>query len=348
MLKAMKVTYREIAFLAGAIFLVWILVQAGEILVPFILAGIFSFALNPVVSFLSKYVRLPRTVSILLVYSALTAVIVWFLVLVTSRLISEIRLITVGSSIDATAQKIVNDLPTWDIAGQQVSLQILANQSLANLLVFTSNLESRALGIFQGVLREGVYFLVFLVSAFYLLKDGKKFKSGIESMIPEQYRGDFLVVWSKVQVVLGNYLRGQLLLMLIIGLLSYLLFETLGIRYSLILAIIAGLLEVVPIIGPIGTAIIAAAVAFFTGDNRYGLDPTTLTLAVVAGSFVIQQLENYVIVPNLYARLTALHPILVLFVVIIGGAVFGPIGFILAVPTTASIKAIAEYFASKS
>lgn len=343
----MKWTPRDLLMIVGLIALGWILFQAGEVLVPFILAGVFAFALNPVVSFLTKQVRLPRTISILIVYLVLISLTVTALVFITTRLISEIRLVTAGSTIDATARQFIEGLPTWDIAGQSVSLQAFATQGLTSLSNYTSTLETRGVGIFQGALREGVYFLIFLVTAFYLLKDGRKIKSAINSLIPDRYHGDFLVIWAKVQVILGNYLRGQLLLMLIIGVLSYILFEGLGIKYALILALMAGLLEVVPIVGPIVTAFVAAGVAFFTAANRFGLDPTALSMAILGGCLVIQQLENYVIVPGVYSRLTSLHPALVMFVVIIGGAVFGPIGFILAVPTTASIKVIAEYLASK-
>lgn len=343
----MKWTSRDLLMFGGLVALGWVLFQAGEVLIPFILAGVFAFALNPVVSFLTKQVKLPRTASILIVYLVLISLTVTALVFITTRLISEIRLATAGSTIDATARQFIEGLPTWDIAGQSVSLQAFANQGLASLSNYTSTLESRAVGIFQGAVREAVYFLIFLVTAFYLLKDGRKIKSATDSLVPDRYHEDFLVIWAKVQVILGNYLRGQLLLMLIIGVLSYILFEGLGVKYALILALLAGLLEVVPIIGPIVTAFVAAGVAFFTADNRFGLDPTALSMAILGGCLVIQQLENYVIVPGVYSRLTSLHPSLVMFVVIIGGAVFGPIGFILAVPTTASIKVIAEYLASK-
>lgn len=343
----MKWTPRDLLMIGGLVALGWVLFQAGEVLVPFILAGVFAFALNPVVTLISSQVKFPRTISILIVYLVLISLSVTALVFITTRLIAEFRLVTAGSTIDETARDFIENLPTWDIAGQAVSLKAFANQGLISLSNYTSTLENRAVGIFQGALREGVYFLIFLVTAFYLLKDGRKIKSALNSMVPDRYHSDFLVIWSKVQVILGNYLRGQLLLMLIIGFLSYILFEGLGIKYALILAILAGFLEVVPIVGPIVTAFVAAAVAFFTAANRFGLDPTTLTLAVLGGCLVIQQLENYVIVPGIYSRLTSLHPALVMFVVIVGGAVFGPIGFILAVPVTASIKVIAEYLASK-
>lgn len=344
----MKLTNRELILAAGAIVLIWIFFQAGEVLIPFILAGIFAFALNPVVSMLSRYVKLPRTASILIVYVVLISLTITALAFITTRLIAEIRQATAGTTIDATAKAFIESLPSWEIGGQEFSLRALANQALSNLSNFTSNIESQAVSIFQGVLREGVYFLVFLVTGFYLLKDGRKLKSAVESIVPEAYREDFLVLWGKLQVIMGNYLRGQLLLMIIIGSLSYVILESLGVRYALILAIIAGLLEVVPIIGPIVAGIVAVSVTFFTAENRFGFDATTLAVVVAVSYFVLQQLENYVIVPGIYSRLTALHPALVIFAVIIGGAVFGPIGFLLAVPVTASVKVIAQYLASKS
>lgn len=343
----MSLSGKGLAFLLLIPLSLWLLAQAGDIIVPFILAGIFAFALNPIVSMLSKYVKLPRTLSILLVYIILIGLIVTFLFFITTGLIIEFREVSSGPPIDVRAREFIDNLPTWEVAGQEIGLRPFALQTINNLGSFTSNLESRAVSILSGGLRVGVYFLLFLVTAFYLLKDGRKLKTGLVSFVPEKYRDDFQILWGKLQVILGNYLRGQLLLMLIIGGLGYILLEVLDVRYALILAIVAGLLEIVPLVGPTISTVLAVVVAFFTGANRFGLDPQTLSLIVLGGFVVIQQLENYVIVPAVFNRLTSLHPAVVMFSIIVGGAVFGPLGAILAVPGTAALKTIVEYLAQK-
>lgn len=338
---------KSLALLLLIPFSIWLLVQAGDVVVPFILAGIFAFALNPIVSMLSKYVKLPRALSILVVYIILIGLIVTTLFFITTRLIVEFREVSVGPPVDVRARQVIDNLPTWEVAGQDIGLRPFALQTINNLGNFTSDLESRALAILSGGLRIGVYFLLFLVTAFYLVKDGRKLKTGLVSFVPEKYRDDFQIIWGKLQVILGNYLRGQLLLMLIIGVLAYALLEILEVKYALILAIMAGLLEIVPLVGPTISTVLAVIVAFFTAENRFGFDPQTLSLIVLAGFVVIQQLENYVIVPAVFNRLTSLHPAVVMFSIIIGGAVFGPLGAILAVPATASLKTIVEYLAQK-
>jgi predicted PurR-regulated permease PerM len=125
---------------------------------------------------------------------------------------------------------------------------------------------------------------------------------------------------------------------------SFVVLETLGIKYALTLAILTGFLEIIPYVGPVVAGSLAAGVAFVNGQNRFGLDPTTAALIVIGAYVILRHLEDYFVIPALYNRLTKVHPLVVIFSVLAGGHLFGVLGLILAVPVAATVKVIFEYF----
>ena len=122
-----------------------------------------------------------------------------------------------------------------------------------------------------------------------------------------------------------------------------LMLTILGVKFALILGIISGFLELIPLIGPWSAGSLAALTAFLTGGNRFNLDPTTLALLIGFLYFALRMMEDYLVIPQLLGRLTRLHPVIVLFAVLAGGSLAGAIGFVLAVPVAASLRILLEY-----
>jgi predicted PurR-regulated permease PerM len=139
-----------------------------------------------------------------------------------------------------------------------------------------------------------------------------------------------LRLWTKIQNRLGNWLRGQLILSLVIFTLTYIGLSILQIKYALVLAMLAGSFELIPYVGPILSSVPAIFLAFVQAPY--------LALFVILLYFIVQQLENSLIVPKVMGRVTGLNPIVVLIAVLIGAKIGGIVGTLMAVPVATALS----------
>jgi len=179
-----------------------------------------------------------------------------------------------------------------------------------------------------------VAFFTIIVLTIYLLLDDKFIENSIKHFVPEEKRASLLEVFRKVYRKIGEWIRGQLLLGLIMGTLTFIALSIAGLPYALTLGIIAGVLEFIPVVGPIIAGAFAALVALTISP--------LMVLIVVAISVVLQQLENNLIVPNLMKKAVGLPPFVIIVAVLIGGKLLGIVGAILAIPITASLFVLAQ------
>jgi len=328
---------KKLALVAISIVLVQFLYVERDVLTPFILAAIFAYIFNTVVDAAAHRLRLPRLLSVFLIYIVLLGALALVALVVGNRLLSEIKEIT----------KVINSLPSIDIAGQSISLQDYANRLLDSLKNGSLNIQSHAQPIFSGAIHQAVNVIVFFVASIYILRDRQRMQDYLIKLFPESSRAEARQLWNKISKILGAYLRGQLILVAIMASVTFICLEILGVRYALILAILSGFLEIIPYVGPITAAATAAGVSFLNGQNRFDLDPTTLALIILGLYFVLRHLEDYLVIPLLYERLTRLHPLVVIFAVLTAGHLFGLIGLIIAVPVAASLKVLIEYIAER-
>jgi predicted PurR-regulated permease PerM len=177
---------------------------------------------------------------------------------------------------------------------------------------------------------------------FYLLKDRPRLQASFERALPVAWRGDAAALIRIVNRVVGQWIRGQVLLGLTVGLASYVGVMLLGAivnpvfsDYAVLLAVISGVLELLPIIGPIIAVVPAAVVGLNAGPQG--------VVAVVALYFAIQQVENNVLVPKIQSDAVRLHPSAVVFFLVVGGAIAGLLGAILSLPLAAMGRDIVVY-----
>jgi predicted PurR-regulated permease PerM len=167
-------------------------------------------------------------------------------------------------------------------------------------------------------------FVVILSIAFYMSVQEKGIKKFFASLMPEEHREYISGLVERIQFKMGRWLQGQLLLMFLVFALDYLGLLLIGAPYALILALVSGLLEIVPYIGPVISAIIATTISFLHGP---------LTGLLVLGLFVlVQQLEGYVLTPLVMKKAVGLNPVVVILALLIGAKLGGVLGIIVAVP----------------
>jgi predicted PurR-regulated permease PerM len=179
--------------------------------------------------------------------------------------------------------------------------------------------------------------LTVLVITFYLLLSRNEIEGTLVNVLDEKRSQRILAFFAKLETRLGGWARGQIILMFIVGVANYLVFLILGIPFALPLSILAGLLELVPVLGPFFAAIPAVIVGL-------GISPLTGIL-VASMALLIQQLENYLLVPKVMQRSVGVSPVVTLIALIIGFKVAGVAGAILCMPIVVSLQVAAkEYF----
>ncbi len=216
---------------------------------------------------------------------------------------------------------------------QSQNLPVISNDSIANII--SSRLDgalSNALTVFLNVFGVVVTFVTVAVFTFYLLLERESIKRDLFKFFPSLPQERVYDIAHKIEVKMGSWVRGELVLMFIVGFLTYIGLSVLRIEFAVPLAVIAGLLEVLPTMGPIIAAIPALIIAF--------VQAPILVIPVLALYVLIQQLENNLIVPKVMQRAVGFSPLIVIISLLVGGTLFGVVGALLAVPTAAIVKVI--------
>jgi len=296
-----------------------------SVIIIFLFALIIASAIAPIVNFLEK-LKIPRVIGTLLVYILVIGILALIIYLIIPGITHDVKNLTstlpqyiekVSDKFDAL--KNVSSKYQVIITRIQESLQGLGNYLKGKSGAFLST----AFGIFGGVFS----FVLILVVSFYISVLKKGVQRILTAIIPIHYRDHILDLWERAQKKFGRWLQGQVILGLIIGVLVYIGLSLLNIKFALLLAVLAGALEIFPYIGPVLAAVPAVIIGF--------LQAPILGLWVAVLYIVIQQLENYAITPLVIGKVVGLNPVVVIMALLVGGQLGGILGMILAVPLAA-------------
>lgn len=312
MTRRIDISYRTIVFIAAFIISLWILFLIKDILLLLFISFILMSTLHPLVNRMTKW-RVPKPLAIFLSLFSVIGIIVGVVVYGFAPFIAETSTL-IQRLIDASSS-----LFQFNLVDQSVIQNQISNIS-GNAIQFTLN-------IFENFIR----LMSVLVITFYLLLDKEKIESRVAILFGEnQKRVKDLI--DAIEYKLGAWLRGQVILSVIVAVAVYIGLTLLGVEFALPLAIIAGLFEIVPIIGPIIAGIPAALIALSVSP--------LLAIFVVVLYIVIQQLEGNVVVPQVMKRAVGLNPLFVIIAITIGGRLLGIVGALLAVPIAVVIQII--------
>lgn len=311
--------FRVVLILLG----LWFLWFVRDILLFLIVAIIIASALEPLAARLASY-RIPRPLSVLVVYVVVLAVIGGIASAILPPLAAEVReLAGVLPDVYERFTRLLGGLGV--VIGTPEVIENLRT-GLLNLGEFlatsAAGLFTTTRTVFGGVLSV---FLVFVVS-FYLVVNRNGLVSFIKSLTPSEHQVYVLGLVERAQRKVSRWAGAQLILGVIVGILVYLGLWGLGVKYALALALLAGFLELIPVIGPIISAVPAALVGF-TQSPLVGL-------LVILLYLVVQQLENHVLVPLIMRRAIGLNPLITILAILIGAKLAGFLGILLAVPVT--------------
>ena len=316
--KKIEISHRTIIFTVFFLLFLSFLVAIKEIIAWFFISFILMSAFKPLVDYLEG-LKFPRILAIILIYIAIFILFGFTISTIIPPLVSQ----TIHLS-ERLPDYLKFILPSVNLDPQNFTQQI---SSLGQ------NIFQLSVGIFNNIIAV----FTIMVLNFYLLLERKNLQSYLTFLLGNSSGNKIESVFNQVESRLGDWVRGQLTLLLTIGILTYIGLILLQVPFALPLAIIAGLLEIIPSIGPILSALPAIIVSFTVSS----LHPVFTVILY----FVIQQLENQIVVPIIMRKIVGLPPLVTILTILVGARIGGIVGVILAIPVVVTIETILrEYY----
>lgn len=332
-----------------------VIFRVRALLLPLIMAIILAYLINPLIQLIVRHTRVNRLVAIAIIYLILTASLVYIPVSVISPTINQINIFIQNTPeyIEQIGAFFQEPIVIFDVIEIPIN-QLYPDQSFASLsstiVELVQNIGGQTLAIFGNLATAtlstvGWTFMVLFLS-FYLVKDHQQLFQGVVRLIPTEYQDDFLKLTHQINITWHSFLRGQLVLCLAVGIIFFVIALIIDLPNALILAVIAGIMELIPTFGPILAAIPAVLVALLQADASWVGQLMTpfwfgILIAIIYG--FIYQFENYVLVPRIIGHHLKLHPLAVVIGVLAGASIAGVLGILLAAPVIATLRLILRY-----
>lgn len=323
---------RLLVLAAVAVGVVWLLAPISFVVQVLVLGALLAYLLDPLANRVEAS-GMARGPAAGLVFVGFLLVLGIPLALFAPTLADQVLAL---QELDLTvASETISSVEAW--LGQKLApLGVQPPDLNARLAAFASEHAGDLVVLVPGALGLVTQFLVIPFVAFFLLKDGRRFRKGFISLVPNRYFEITLNVLRKADAQLGGYLRGQFLAALIVGLLSTFALWVIGVEYYFLIGMVAGFANMIPFLGPIiGGALAVVVAAVTTGSFA-------LTLPIVASFVGIQLIDNVGTQPLVLSRNVELHPLAILVVLLIAGEFFGLLGLLLAVPVAAVLKVLVQ------
>jgi predicted PurR-regulated permease PerM len=302
--------------------LAWFLWTIRSVVLLFLISIIISSAIDPVADFLRKR-RIPRGLSVLLVYVVFLGILVSVGFLLVPPISQQIDEISKTDVIDNLISKV-------GVFRENLSHSEWGRALNDNLKQFAGSLGGTLFQTTKGVVSGIVGVITVLTISFYLTAEENGMKNFIKHLAPYKHQAYVMGLVNKIQRKVGSWVLGQIILSVVIFGLTFVGLTVLKVEFALVLALIAGITEIIPYIGPFIGAIPAVLFAF--------LQNPPLAIAVIILYLVIQQLENHVIVPVVMSRSVGLNPVLVILAILVGGTLAGVMGALIAIPVVSGLS----------
>lgn len=294
-----------------------------DIILTLLISMILASAMDPLVDWLYRKAKFPRGLSVILVYLVFIAFVTMVIYFLIPPIVTQFN--ELADRLQGFRSELSNGTSTLTKVLDQLGITEGFTALSQNFAKITSNLFQTTLGVFSGI----VQVVSALAITFYLISSESGMKNFVRSLVPYKHQAYVMALTDKIQTKIGRWLLGQLILSGSIFVLTFIGLTFLGVKFALALALLAGLLEIVPYLGPILSAIPAIFVAFAQSPS--------LALFVALLYIVVQQVENYVLVPRIMGRTVGANPVVILVAVLVGFKLAGILGMLLAVPIVAAL-----------
>ncbi|TFE02965.1 AI-2E family transporter [Jeotgalibacillus salarius] len=313
-----------------------IVIIVTTLFAPIAIAGVLYYLLRPVVNFAAKY--LPRGISILIIYLAGIGLIVGLVFLIGPPLSRQFNSLvdnipSIFNELNAMTMNLIQSDWFKSIQEQQdFSLQDITDRIASTLQGSLDSIGSNLMSIIGVITNIAIVLVTIPFVLFYMLKDGQKLPEQFLRFTPEEFRPEGRKVLQDMDVALSSYIQGQLIVSFCVGVLLYIGYLIIGLEYTIVLALVAMLTNVIPFVGPFIGTIPAVVVGF--------IESPLTALFVIIVVIVAQQIESNLISPQVMGKKLQVHPLTIIFLLLVAGSFGGLLGLIMAVPTYAVGKAI--------
>jgi predicted PurR-regulated permease PerM len=336
-------TTKRVVVALFAVAALYIVYRAGDIVRPFVWAGVLAFVLLPVVGLLERRLALPRTAAAAIVFLGLLAAIIGGGRLLVPLALDQLRdLQRTLPSLVANAQNTLTE--TADQIGLEDLDALIVN--FGGIGDLTQMVARGAVPFIVGIGHFLLELLVFLIATFFLLRDAPRLFQWFRRILPASQRNELIPLFAQVNTLLGRYVRGQMFLIGVMSTATFIGLSILQVPFVLLLAIMTGVLEVIPIVGPITAGAIACLVAL-GHPAPWGLSQIWYVVIVAVMYTVLRHAEDYFVIPLVIGRIVRLHPAVVIFSLLTGGALYGLLGVLVAVPVAATLRLVLIYVGAK-
>jgi len=355
-------TTKRMVVVTGVILVLILVYLTRATLLSLLVAAVLAYALYPLVAWLHRRLRFPHTVATVVIYVLLLAALAATPVLVVPVVIDQVQVLrgSVGTLLVEARDWLRTTLETWRfvaVGGSIVDLSPLVDPALEALRgsipaippleSWLPDLFGTIGGVASTITSAAIAFFLTLLYSFYMVKDMPLWQERMEQLVPENYRPEFDELRRRLGAIWRSFFRGQLLFCLVMGVLTWLLLTILGIEGSVPLAILVGLLELVPNLGPLIALVPIAIVALISGSSTIPLANGWVTVITIGAYGIIQVLGSNFLAPLIIGGSVDLPPLVMLVGVVAGASVAGLIGAFLATPVLASARVLAMYAYNK-
>ncbi len=305
------------------------LIFVKEAILMLLLAIVISSAVDVPVSFLKNKFNIPRILGAILIYSVVIFCVAFLFYIVLPVVILEVGSLATtlrGTSVGSA----FSDLSSFLKLGTKLT-DLSSLSKLTDLIIKSSSPIFQTIGnIFSGI----AFFVSSIIISFYMTLSRDGVSRFLKAVLPDSAEERVLEIYQRTRKKIALWLQGQILLSVIIGLSVSISLWVLGVKYALALGLLAGLFEILPVVGPVFSGAVGTLVAVSQS--------TTLGLYALFAFVAIQQLENHILVPVIMKKVVDIHPVAALFSLVAGYQLFGVVGMVLSVPVTVVIQDILE------
>jgi predicted PurR-regulated permease PerM len=340
--------YKLIAVTLVVVLTVWFLMAVSHMLTPFIAAIITAYVFNPLVSWLQRRTSLGRVLWIVVLYVLAFLVLYGLGTLIWPRVAQQSRdLASTAPAMAAQIQNFFRGREQIDLMGVVVNLAPIEDQIIGVVSDVSRRFSESVPHLVLSAVETILFIVAYLIVTFYLLLQANQLKQWAARLVPAPYRVEIAALGAQVDQVFSAYIRGQLILVMLMAVLLYIPLSILQVPNALVIAIVSGVLEIIPIIGPWSAAGIAMSVALFQHEVPFGMSNLGLVAVVGLIYLVLRMIEENIILPQVMGPLVTLHPAVVIFALLAGGALLGPFGLFISIPVAAVVRILLAYIYRK-
>ena len=335
---------RYVVFALALLFFCVALWYIHSILEPLIIAAFIAYLINPAVNLLVTRRHMSRKASVNVVYFITLAIFIGTPATVTSLLFDEFS--QVITEIQTQFDHLIVQLEKpITIPGIPINFGQVANQLTQFRSTFFASLPNQAFKALGKTSVGALWLIVILVATYYFLAEWPRLREGFIGSFPEKYKPELDELYQRVRHIWMSYLRGQLLLMLIVGVSFTIAWTIIGIPGALALGIIGGFLTLIPDVGPFLAAMLAIGVAWLEGSNWGWMPSSSFVVALItlAVYLILIGIKNFWVRPVVMGRSVHMHEALVLISILLATVLWGILGALLIVPVLASSVVIFDY-----